>query len=187
MSKYNAKTGFIEARTTTFGNFVDPDRELVDIEHQSLVLVDLPEYARNGLGRALLGRVVRYHFSDLSAFGSEGMSIGADTSRGFLIYRDMNPVVVGKNHTEAQANSGAPEATIKALYQRKLPIELVTLGALRHAEFESVDALVADIEQYHARASWMELHPVETRFQNIEAQTGTETPFDWDRLLSAKA
>ncbi len=155
MSKYDAKTGFIAAKTTTFGNFVDPDRELVDIAHQSLVLVDLPEYARNGLGRALLGRVVRYHFADLDAYGSEGMSIGADTSRGFLIYKDMNPVVVGKTHAEAQANSGAPDALIKELIQRGLPIELVTLGALRHDDFDSVDTLVADIEQYHARASWM--------------------------------
>lgn len=187
MSKFDAKTGFIAAKTTTFGNFVDPDREMVDVEHQSLVLVDLPEYARNGLGRALLGRVVRYHFDDIGAFGSEGMSIGADTSRGFLIYKDMNPVVVGKTHAEAQVASGAPEATIKALYQRGLPIELVTLGALRHGDYDSVDALVAAVEEYHARASWMELHPVETRFQNIEALTGNETAFEWDRLLPEKA
>ncbi len=186
MNKFDAKTGFIVAKTTTFGNFVDPERKLVDVGHQSLVLVDLPEYARNGLGRALLGRVVRYRFDDIDAFGSEGMSIGADTSRGFLIYADMHPVVVGTTHTEAQAASGAPDATIEALYKRGLPIELVTLGALRHAEFETVDALVANIEAYHARASWMELHPVETRFQNIEALAGNEAQFDWDRLLPAK-
>lgn len=186
MSKFD-KQGFIPAKTATFGNFIDPDRELVDIQHRSLVLVDLPEYARNGLGRALIGRVVRYHFSDIDAYGAEGMSIGADTSRGFMLYRDMNPVVVGATHAEAQANSGAPEATLKALYQRGLPIELVTLGALRHAEFATVDELVANIEAYHARASWMELHPVETRFQNIEAQSGNEATFDWDHLLPAKA
>lgn len=186
MSKFD-KQSFIAAKTTTFGNFIDPDRELVDIGHQSLVLVDLPEYARNGLGRALIGRVVRYHFSDIDAYGAEGLSIGADTSRGFLIYKDMNPVVVGKTHAEAQAHSGAPETTLQALYQRDLPIELVTLGALRHAEFATVDDLVAHIEAYHARASWMELHPVETRFQNIEAQTDSEATFDWEHLLPAKA
>jgi hypothetical protein len=183
MSKYDAKTGFITAKTTTPGVFVDRERKLADIPHQALVLVDLPEYARNGLGRALLGRVVRYHFEDIDTFGAEGMSIGADTSRGFLIYEDMNPVVVGQNHQDAQEKSGAPADVIRALYQRGLPPELITLGALRAKDFGSTEELIAFVERYHARATWMELHPVEVRFQNIEVETGDDGVFDWDRLI----
>lgn len=179
---YAQKTGSVKAKTTAFGNFIDPDRTLVDLPNLSLVEVDLPEYERNGLGRVLL-KVVRYNFEDIGKYGVEGMSIGADSSRGQMIYEDMNPVLVGLTHTEAQAK--APAEIVKALYQKGLPLELVTLGALRHAEFESIDALAMFIEMYHHRASWMEVHPVEVRFANIEAMTGDTAVFDWSRLIPA--
>jgi len=184
MTSYESKTGAISARTTAFGNLVDTDRALADLPHLSLVLVDLPEYSRNGLGRALM-KVVRYHFQDIDTFGCEGMSIGADTSRGMMIYEDMNPIIVGQSHDEAQAKFNVSAEVIKALYQRKLPIELVTLAALRAGEFATTEQLVEFVEMYHARASWMELHPVEVRFQNIEAEMGDKATFDWARLLPA--
>lgn len=177
---YADKTGAVKAKAAAFGNFIDPDREMVDVPNLSLVEVDLPEYERNGLGRVLL-KVVRYHFEDIDKCGAEGMSIGANSSRGQMIYADMNPVVVGQTHTEAQEK--APAEVVKALYQRGLPIELVTLGALRHAQFPGIDELVQFIELYHKRASWMESHPVEVRFANIEAMTGDTAVFDWPRLI----
>lgn len=177
---YAQKTGSVKAKTTAFGNFIDPDRKLVDFPNLSLVEVDLPEYERNGLGRVLL-KVVRYHFENIGQYGVEGMSIGADSSRGQMIYEDMNPVLVGNNHIEAQ--SKAPDEIIKALYQKGLPLELVTLGAIRHAQFKTIDELVKFIEMYHQRSSWMEVHPVEVRFANIEAMTGDTAVFDWARLI----
>lgn len=177
---YLDKTGAVKAKTTAFGNYIDPDREMVDVPNLALVEVDLPEYERNGLGRALL-KVVRYHFENIDKYGAEGMSIGASSSRGQMIYADMNPVVVGQTHSEVQDK--APADVIKALYQHGLPIELVTLGALRHAQFATVDQLIAFIDMYYKRASWMESHPVEVRFANIEALTGDTAIFDWPRLI----
>lgn len=178
-TEFGDKNSAITAKTSAFGNYIDSDRVLVDVPNLSLVEVDLPEYNRNGLGRALL-KVVRYQFTDIEKFGAEGLVIGADSSRGHIVYADMNPQVVGMTHTEVQDR--APAEIIKALYQRKLPIELVSLGALRYAQFKTVDALVDFIDRYHARASWMEIHPVEVRFSNIEG-----TPFDWASVLpSAK-
>lgn len=174
----------VKAKTAAFGNFIDPDRELFDAPNMALVEVDVPEYARNGLGRCLL-KVVRYHFEDIDKHGVEGLSIGADSSRGHMIYSDMNPVVVGHTHSEAQAHAGTPDRVLKALYQRHYPMELVTLGALRHAQFDGdIDKLAEFVESYHRRASWMETHPVEVRFQNIEAQSGEPMPFDWESILS---
>lgn len=170
----------VPAKTTAFGNFIDPDRKLFDAPSMSLIEVDLPEYTRNGLGRVLM-KVIRYEFTDIKQFGLEGMSIGADTSRGHMIYEDMNPVVVGATHSEAQAK--APAEVVKMLYQQGLPLELVTLGALRHAEFPTDAELLGFLEKYHARASWMETHSVEVRFSNLAALTGDEEVFDWDRLL----
>lgn len=177
---YAGKAGTVNALVSAFGNFVDPHREMADVPNLSLVEVDLPEYERNGLGRALL-KVVRYHFKDINQYIAEGTSIVATISHGQLIYADMHPVVVGETHTEAQMK--APTEVVKALYQRGLPIELVTLGALRHAQFPSVDELAQFIDMYHKRASWMESHPVEVRFANIEALEGNAVVFDWPRLI----
>lgn len=170
----------VKAKTAVFGNYINLDREIVDVPHLSLVEVDLPEYERNGLGRALL-KVVRYHFEDYDKRGAEGMSIGANSSRGHMIYADMNPVVVGHTHTEVQEK--APAEVVQALYRRGLPIELVTLGALRHAQYQNIDELVQFIGLYHKRASWMESHPVEVHFANIRAMTGDAAMFDWPRLI----
>lgn len=171
----------VKARSVGFGNFIDPARKLADFPHLSLVEVDVPAYERNGLGRALL-KVVRYEFTDIETFGVEGMSVAADSSGGYVVYEDMNPVLVGRNYAEAQA-SCADQSIVRELYARKLPMELVTLGALRASQFTNIDELVSFIAMYRARASWMELHPVQVRFADIEAQTGSPAVFDWDRLL----
>lgn len=175
--------GCVKAKTTMFGNFIDPDRKLIDLPNLSLVEVDLPEYERNGLGRVLL-KIVRYDFEDIGQYGVEGMSIGADSSRGQMVYEDMNPIVVGLTHSEAQ--SKAPPDVVSALYKSGLPLELVTLGALRHAQFPNIETLIEFIDMYHLRSSWMEVHPVEVRFSNIEAMTGVPTVFDWSRLTSGQ-
>lgn len=175
---------YIKAKVSAFGNFIDPDRKLVDLPNMALVEVDLPEYARNGLGRALM-KVMRYQFTDLGAFGVEGMSLCAETSRGQMIYEDMNPQMVGLTHTEVQ--NRAPKELIKSLYAGNLPIEMITLAALRHQDFPDLDALVAFLDKYHRRASWLESHPVEVRFANLEAEfTGEAVQFPWFRLVEGE-
>lgn len=180
MSKFGDKDSAVKAKTTAFGNYIDPDRTLFDAPNLALVEVDLPEYERNGLGRALL-KVVRFHFTDIGAYGIEGLSVGADSSRGIMVYEDMNPRVVGLTHSQAQAD--APPELVRALFQAKLPNELITIGALRHAQFGSANSLIEFIRMYHARASWMEVHPAEVRLQNMEALIGAPSEFDWARLL----
>lgn len=173
--------GAIKVKSFIFGNSVDPQRKLVDMPDATLVEVDLPEYERNGLGRALL-KVVRYYFEDLNCYGVEGMSIGADTSRGFMIYEDMKPRVVGATHSEALEH--APPDLVKALFAKKLPMELITLGVLRRDDFPDVEALLEFIEMYHQRASWMESHPCEVHMSNVESETGDRAVFDWPRIVA---
>jgi len=182
----------VRTATTAFGNFIDPERELLDCPNWALMEVVIPEYERNGLGCALL-KVVRYHFTDIGKFGAEGVSICADSSRGHMIYSDMAPRFVGCSHEEAQAE--APNEVLKSLYLLGLPVELVTLGALRYENFDSLNKLADFIKMYHRRASWIEAHPIEVAFANLEAfPAGADThllaqlgsygsAFDWPRLI----
>ena len=145
----------------------------------ALIISD--QYQRNGLGRALL-KVVRYRFTDINQYGVEGLSVGAGSSRGHMVYADMNPVLVGHSHIEVQGKHS--KAVVEGLLQKGYPLELVTLGALRAQQFDGdIDSIAAFLEMYHARASWMETHATEVRFSNLEAQGGAAKPFDWGRLL----
>jgi hypothetical protein len=171
----------VKAKSTAFGNYIDLERKLADLPHLAFVEVDVPEYTRSGLGRVLM-RVVRYHFQDIDKYGVEGMSLGADSSRGHMIYEDMNPTVVGMSHEEIQ--SRVPGDVLKPLYAEGLSVELVSLAVLRHARFASAAELLAEVSQFHRRASWLEAHPVEVRFANIEAASGEASAFDWERLLA---
>lgn len=51
----------VKAETTAFGNYIDPERKLVDLPNMVLVEVDVPEYERNGLGR-MVAKTLRYDF-----------------------------------------------------------------------------------------------------------------------------
>lgn len=170
----------VKAKSSAFGHFIDPHRELFDAPQLALVRVDLPEYANSGLGRPLL-RVMRFEFTDLGGkFGVEGMSVGADSSRGMMLYTDMNPEVVATSHTELQNRS--PELAV-ALLKKGYPPELISIGVLRAAETDTdLDGLCRFIEVYHARASWIESHPVEVKFANLEAMSGGDG-IQWGRVL----
>lgn len=168
----------IKTSTRAFGNFIDPERDLVELPNLALVEVDLPEYQRNGLGRALL-KVVRYDFTDLNKLGAEGLSICADRSTGHVVYADMNPTVVG-THDEIQER--LPKEVREALYQRKYTIEMVSLAALRYEQFGDLEKTIDFIEMYRRRATWMETHTTEVRFANVEESLGCGEPFDWDRI-----
>ena len=90
----------VKTKSTAFGNYIDFQRDLFDAPQLSLVQVDLPEYASSGLDRVLLN-VMRYQFLDLgNVFGVEGMSVGADSSRGIMVYQDMQSEVVASSHSE---------------------------------------------------------------------------------------
>ena len=170
----------IKARSAAFGNYIDPQRELFDAPQLSLVQVDLPEYANSGLGRALLS-VIRYEFTDLGgAFGVEGMSVGADSSRGMMVYKDMQPTVVAASHAELHARNAELAESLRKV---NLPPELISIGVLRAAEAAmSFEDLYRFIEVYHARASWIESHPVEVKFANLEAMSGG-SGIQWSRVL----
>jgi|GEM_PF-2847233 len=175
----------IKAKTTAFGNYIDPDRKLIDLPN--LVLVDLavPEYERNGLG-AMLAKTLRYNFTDIEQIGCEAMSIGADSSRAHMVYEDMGPVVHGMF---SDVHERAPQIAA-ALMQRRFGPEMVALGVLRGlsmqidaAKPEDMAKLVSFLNKYHRRATWMETHSMEVRMANMEAMVGDAAPFDWARIF----
>lgn len=180
MQEWTAK-----AKTTAFGNYIEPDRMLVDLPNMVFVEIDVPEYARNGLGR-MVAKTLRYNFVDIGRIGCEGMSIGADGSRPHMIYEDMSPTVLG---TFADVEKQSP-AIAKVLYERRYGPEMVALGVLRGVAMqidpeaaEDVAKLVAYLNKYHRRASWMEAHSMEVRMANMEALVGNPAPFDWVRIF----
>ena len=170
----------VKAKSGAFGNYIDPQRELFDAPQLALVRVDLPEYTNSGLGRVLLS-VMRYEFTDLDGkFGVEGMSVGADSSRGIMVYRDMQPEIVAKNHTVLHMRNPALAEKLRA---KGYPPELISIGVLRAGETDSsFDGLCRFIDVYHARASWIETHPVEVRFANLEVMAGG-VGVNWGRVL----
>lgn len=175
----------VKAKTTAFGNYIDPERKLVDLPNMVLVEVDVPEYERNGLGR-MVAKTLRYEFTDIGQIGCEAMSIGADGSRAHMIYEDMQPTVLG---TFAEVEAKSP-AIAKVLFQRRYGPEMVALGVLRGVAMninpespEDVAKLVAFLNKYHRRASWMEAHNMEVRMANMEALVGNPAPFDWVRIF----
>lgn len=175
----------IKAKTTAFGNYIDPDRKLIDLPNMVLVELTVPEYERNGLGR-MVAKTLRYDFTDIGQIGCEAMSIGADSSRAHMVYEDMEPVALG---TFAEVEAKAP-AIAKVLYQRRYGPEMIALGVLRGIEMEinpesaeDVARLVAFLNKYHRRASWMETHGMEVRMANMEALVGNPAPFDWVRIF----
>jgi hypothetical protein len=175
----------VKAKTNAFGNYIDPDRTLVDLPNMVIVELDVPEYERNGLGR-MLAKTLRYEFQDLNRFGCEAMSIGADSSRAHMVYEDMKPRVLG---TFAQVEELSP-AIAKVLFERKYGPEMVALGVVRGLAIgtdptrdEDVERLLTDLARYHRRASWMESHPTEVRFANMEALVGEGASFEWARIF----
>jgi hypothetical protein len=150
-----------------------------------LIEVDLPEYERNGLGR-MVAKTLRYDFVDIGQIGCEAMSIGADSSRAHMIYEDMNPVVLGSFEDVEKLSP----AIAKVLYQRRHGPEMVALGVrvgvamgINPEASEDVAKLVAFLNKYHRRASWMESHNMEVRMANMEALVGNPAPFDWVRIF----
>lgn len=169
----------IRAKSSAFSNYIDPQRELFDAPQLSLVQVDLPEYTNSGLGRALLC-VMRYEFADLGTFGVEGMSVGADSSRGIMVYQDMRPELMAMSHAELHKRN---VDLSEQLHRRRYPMELISIGLL-HADEESIsfEDLCQFIDIYYARASWIETHPVEVRFANLEVMAGGKG-IDWQCVL----
>jgi hypothetical protein len=103
--------------------------------------------------------------------GPKKTHVSANGSRSITVYADMNPVWVGNNHTEAQ--SRAPKDLLRWLYGERIPIEYVTLGALRYEQYPDYSDLAEFIMRYQKKASWIEAHPLEVVFENL-AQ-GVET------------
>lgn len=175
----------VKAKASAFGNYIDPERVLADLPNMVLVELDVPEYERNGLGR-MVAKTLRYEFVDLDQYGCEAMSIGAERSRAHMIYADMNPVVIG---TLKDVEARAPDVA-KFLMGRRYGPEMVAVGVLRAASMglgvataDEQARLVAFLNKYHRRASWMETHPMEVRMANVEAMIGEGVAFDWARIF----
>ncbi len=172
----------VEAKSGSFGGFIDTHRVLFDAEQLSLVRVTLPEYTNNGLGFALLS-VIRYKFLDLGAFGLEGRSVGADSSRGIIVYEDMAPVIVAGSH--AGLHEKSPELA-QSLRRQGYSPDMISIGVLRAMDEPSanLEEIMHFMDVYRARASWIESHPVEVRFANIEVMAGG-SGIDWERIFPA--
>lgn len=174
----------IKATTLSYCQNIEPERSLADLPHLAIVMVDLPHYQRAGLGSTLM-KVIRYQFTDIGEFGAEGMSLGADTSSRHLIYQDMNPVVVGQSLDEVIAQ--APDVLVTELHQRQLPPEMIALACLHAKDADqelSMDELMAFLNEYHQKSSWLEAHPIEVKFKNAEVQAGIgDDDFDWPSLI----
>jgi hypothetical protein len=175
----------VKAKASAFGNYIDPERMLADLPNMVLVELDLPEYERNGLGR-MVAKTLRYEFVDLNQHGCEAMSIGAERSRGHMIYTDMKPVVVG---TLKDVEMLAPDVA-KFLMERRYGPEMVAVGVLRAASMglgvatsDEQARLVAFLNKYHRRATWLETHPMDVRMANMEAMIGEGAAFDWARIF----
>ena len=81
------------------------------------------------------------------------------------------------------------DSTINNLGSRQSSLvdlmEKTTAGkrVLRASDADSsFDSLCRFIDVYHARASWIETHPVEVRFANLEVMAGG-TGINWERVL----
>lgn len=175
----------VKAKTTAFGNHIEPERKLIDLPHMVLIEVDAPEYERNGLGR-MVAKTIRYDFVDINQIGCEAMSIGADSSSAHMIYEDMKPTVLG---TFSDVEALSPTIA-KALFERQYGPAMVALGVIRGVEMkidpsspESMAKLVNFLNKYYRRASWMESHSLEVRINNLEALVGNAAPFDWVRIF----
>lgn len=140
----------------------------------------LPEYAAAGLGKAFC-RAKRFKCRDTGRYGYIARAICADSSRFLIVTTLMAPVVLGHSHDELQA--GAPSDWLLALYDQGMPIELVSLAAVRASQFQEVGELVEFVNYYHKRASWLEAHPLDVAIANLESQSGAAIVFDGSRLF----
>lgn len=147
------------------------------------VELELPEYAAAGLGKAFC-RAKRFRCGATGQYGYIARSICADSSRFLIVTSQMRPVVLGHTHDELQ--TGAPKDWLLALYDQGMPIDLVSLAAVRAKQFQQLDELVEFVGLYHERASWLEAHPLDVAITNLESQSGAAIVFDGSRLFCAE-
>ena len=160
-----------------------PGRDLVVLSGTPIVELALPEYAAAGLGRALC-RARPFRIKDREGqTGTFARSICADTSRLLVVTEDMAPTVLGQAHDEIQARSS--HGTLKHLFDAGFPIELVTLGATRADQFETLDLLTEFVRLYHRQASWLESHPLDVAIARLELESrpGASLVFEGTRLF----
>jgi len=171
----------LEVTAKAISAWIPPGCDLSIIPGTPIIELSLPEYDAAGLGRVLC------RSRGFSASGANGVagtlarSMCADTSRLFVVTAEMQPTVIGQAHDEIQAL--APRATVRHLFDVGFPIELVSLGACRAAQFPDLDQLTAFVRLYHERASWLEAHPLDVAIAKLESQLGAALVFDGARLF----
>ncbi|WP_323025748.1 hypothetical protein [Castellaniella sp.] len=160
-----------------------PGRALVALAGTPLVELTLPEYSAAGLGRVLCRTRPFRIRDDEGQTGTFARSICADTSRLLVVTAEMEPTVLGQSHDEIQAR--APREALKHLFDAGLPIELVTLGATRAEQFETLDLLAEFVRLYHRQASWLEGHPLDVAIARLELESrpGASLVFEGTRLF----
>jgi hypothetical protein len=144
----------VEADDVFFGHYLIEGRTPVDIPTGAIVELEVPEYTLNDLGCAVV-EVERMYYSYLpqGVFGAEWGGLHPE-----IIYTDMHPKILGLSHREVQDK--APAHVVQALRDQGFNEAGITLGAVRHAEFESIDDLASFIRMYQQRAQWLATHSI---------------------------
>jgi hypothetical protein len=161
----------------------------VDVDNSAIVAFDLPEYSRNGLGRAI-GRVTRYmpqgRISEKEKV--EGaVCIAAifcsDSTRDHILYQDMNPKVLG---TSQQAMIACLPATVQRyLSANGWSFDMQALAGAYYCangitieRDEDIEGFAASVLQYPLQAHYLESNPLRTLLDN---ETGIVV--DWKKVL----
>lgn len=174
--------GAISAKSNAFWHTINPALTVADLPNMVWVMLDKPEYARNGLGK-MVAKTMKYHFTDTGTYVSEAMAVGTECSGAHIVYTQLNPVVVGTYDDVLDSNK--PLAA--KLRDHGFSPELVGLGVVKAGEFGwsegDIDTLLEFMARYRFRASWLEDHPIEVKVANfVEADQGEGQPFDWPSI-----
>ena len=161
-----------------FWHHIDPTRTLADLPSLAWVTLEAPEYRRNGLGK-MVAKTLRYHFTDTDVYFCEAMVVGAECARARIVYTQDAPVLLGDYGDILDANP----AVAQALRNLGLSPEQVGLGVVKAGEFgwsvQNTGQIIAFIELYGLRATWMESNYMEVAVANYEASQGQAQAFDW--------
>lgn len=179
----------VAVEAASFMSAVSPTRRRVDVDNLAYVAFDLPEYSRNGLGKAI-GRVTRY--MPQGRVSEKEKVVGAvciaaivcaDSTRDHILYQDMNPKVLG-------ASQPAVIAYLPATVQRYLSANgwSFDMQALAGAYYcangitlerdEDIEGFVATVLQYPLQAHYLESNPLRTLLDNDMGSV-----VDWKKVL----
>ncbi len=179
----------IPVEAASFMSAVNPSRRRVDLDNFAFVAFDLPEYSRNGLGKAI-GRVVRYmphgRVSELLKIQGAvciAAIFGSDTTREHILYQDMNPKLLALSQQALIEFLPASaqrylSANGWALDMQALAGAYLVANGLTVDRDEDIEGFAAKVLQYPLQAHYLESNPLRTLLDN---ETGCVV--DWKKVL----